>query len=192
MKDLSRYCVGRKPVTDFIVGQRCTGKVIYVKSFGVFLDINSHSDAFCHVSRLRDEFVEDPTALFKEGDEVQARVVEIDRRQKRITVSMQSEAMLESERKSIESRRERLDRRGKRSKTAGRKHTVSDATETATESSAPEHSKPVIQNAAPPPVQKATQKRELTKTDDGAKTHADLKRERKLARRAERRAQNED
>eukprot|EP00977_Amphora_coffeiformis_P007601 scaffold1667_cov173-Amphora_coffeaeformis.AAC.29 len=195
-KDPSRYCVGRKPVTDFMIGQSYTGKVLYVKPFGIFLDINSHSDAFCHVSRLSDDFVEDPTALFKEGDEVQARIVEIDRRKKQITVSLQSEAMIESERKSIELRKDRLDKRGKRSKSAGRKHKGSGDSETAIEPHASEHSKPRIQITSPQPIQNATSQlnqkpmhRKLAEKDSGAKTHADLKRERKLARRAERRAE---
>ena len=41
-----RRCIGRKPVTDFVVGQTYTGKVVYIKPFGVFLDIGCHSDAF--------------------------------------------------------------------------------------------------------------------------------------------------
>ena len=183
-KDPSRYCVGRKPVTDFIIGQSYPGKVLYIKPFGIFLDINSHSDAFCHVSRLRDDFVEDPTALFKEGDEVQARVVEIDRRKKRITVSLQSEAMISLERKSIESRKDRLDKRGKRSKSTEKKQKVSDVNKTAAGPIASNHSKSEI-HVGPRHFVKLSEK------DSGTKTHADLKRERKLARRAERRAEKE-
>lgn len=187
-KDSSRYCVGRKPITDFIIGQSYPGKVVYVKPFGVFVDIKSHSDAFCHVSRLRDEFVEDPTAIFKEGDQVQVRVVEIDRQQKRITVSMQSEAMIESERKSVESRKGRLDKRGKKSsKAAAPKRSHSLATEKATRSVSSEQRRPDPQNSASP-VKETVLTKPFQK-DGGVKTPGDLKRERKLARRAERRAQ---
>jgi predicted RNA-binding protein with RPS1 domain len=114
-KDGRRYCVGRKPVTDFVVGQSYSGTVVYVKPFGVFLDIGCHSDAFCHVSRLSDAFVDDPTSQFKPGDAVQAaRVVEVDRRGKRITVSLQSEARAADERQSIDARQERLKKRHKK------------------------------------------------------------------------------
>lgn len=47
-----RYCIGRKPVTDFEIGKTYPGKIIYSKPYGIFIDIGCHSDAFCHVSRL--------------------------------------------------------------------------------------------------------------------------------------------
>jgi len=104
----ARYCLGRKPVTDFTIGEKYSGRVVYVKDFGVFFDIGCHSDAFCHVSRLRDDFVSNPHELFHEGDDdVQVRVVEIDRRQKRITVSLQSDERAADERASVEARAER-------------------------------------------------------------------------------------
>merc|ERR1712166_692013 len=107
-KGKTRYCVGRKPVTDYTLGSSYPAEVVYVKPFGVFFDIGCHSDAFCHVSRLRDDFVESPETMFKEGDKVATvRVVEIDRRRKRITVSLQSESRAEDERKSIDARRTR-------------------------------------------------------------------------------------
>jgi predicted RNA-binding protein with RPS1 domain len=115
-----RYCLGRKPVSDFILGQSYPARVVYVKPFGVFLDIGCHSDAFCHVSRLSDAFVESPEELYKEGDHIAgARVVEIDRKQKRITVSLQSEARILDERASIEARRSRKDTRKSKAQSKG-------------------------------------------------------------------------
>jgi predicted RNA-binding protein with RPS1 domain len=98
----TRRCIGRKPVTDYEIGKVYEGKVVYMKPFGIFVDIDCHSDAFCHVSRLRDEFVAAPEELFSCGDTVQARVVEIERQRKRITISLQSESMIEAEQKSLE------------------------------------------------------------------------------------------
>ena len=49
---------------------------------------------------------------FKEGDVVaKARIVEIDRKQKRITISLQSDARIEDERLSIEARKSRKEKR---------------------------------------------------------------------------------
>ena len=108
----NRYCVGRKPVTDFVIGQTYSGKVVYVKPFGIFLDIGCHSDAFCHVSRLSDDYVESPEALYKEGETVQSiRIVEIDRKQKKITVSLQSHARIQDEQASMQARQQRKDAR---------------------------------------------------------------------------------
>jgi hypothetical protein len=39
-----RRCIGRKPLTDFSVGKKYPGKVVYIKpNMGIFFDINAHS-----------------------------------------------------------------------------------------------------------------------------------------------------
>jgi predicted RNA-binding protein with RPS1 domain len=121
-----RYCVGRIPVSDYVIGQSYPAKVVYVKPFGVFFDIGCHSDAFCHVSRLQDDFIDSPTSLFKEGDEVtNARVVEINQRQKRITVSLQSEARMQDELASIDARLKRTATYQKKTDKMNKKDTAS-------------------------------------------------------------------
>ena len=77
-KDLSRRCIGRKAITDFVIGQCYPGKVVYIKPFGVFIDINCHSEMFCHVSRVQDGFIKSPEEALAAGDEVNPRIVEID------------------------------------------------------------------------------------------------------------------
>jgi transcriptional accessory protein Tex/SPT6 len=61
----TRRCIGRKPVTDFVIGNTYKGKVVYVKPFGAFIDIGCHSDGFVHVSRVHDDFVEDINSVLK-------------------------------------------------------------------------------------------------------------------------------
>ena len=116
----TRRCKGRKPVTDFVIGQKYPGTVVYMKPFGVFFDIKCHSEAFCHVSRLTDGFVKRPEDVLQIGQEVSARVVDIDREQKRITVSLQSDARAEDELKSIESHKKNVERYTKRARLAGK------------------------------------------------------------------------
>ncbi len=60
-----RRCIGRKPVTDFVIGNTYNGKVIYVKPFGAFIDIGCHSDGFVHISRVQDDFVDDINNVLK-------------------------------------------------------------------------------------------------------------------------------
>ena len=102
-----RRCVGRKPITDFAIDSTHSGTVMYIKDFGCFIDINSHSDAFCHVSRISDDFVKDINDVVKVGDKVEVRVVEVDKKKKRLTVSMQSEKRKVDEAKSREMMAER-------------------------------------------------------------------------------------
>lgn len=189
-----RYCKGRKPLTDYRVGKLYTGTVVYVKPFGVFFDIGCHSDAFCHVSRLQDEFVESPEQLFQPGTSVEnIRILEIDRRQKRITVSLQSQNMQDREQASIVARRERSKKRGRR-----QSKNVSSWPVVPAEPSEPVHAasnKAVAENATtrPPteeaPVARKIEPKPVPEPDPSTMTPAELKRARKLARRAARRAE---
>jgi predicted RNA-binding protein with RPS1 domain len=196
-KLVERYCLGRKPVTDFVVGQECKGKVVYMKAFGVFLDIGCHSDAFCHISRLQDTFVEKPEELLNVGDEVTSRIVEVDRRRKRITVSMQSADMMEKELKSIESRKERMQRHAKKSKPLHTRPSVmavppsKDASETDKQEERRDPTSTPVASPRMPSSSSNQQEQPSGKRTSVPSTHADLKRERKLARRAARRATNE-
>ena len=80
----------------------CTGvvKTIHHK-IGVFIDIGAVRDGFVHVSRLCDGFVKKGEDVVKLGAEVQARVVDVDLKQNRITLSMQSEDLAAKELESM-------------------------------------------------------------------------------------------
>lgn len=171
-KDDRRHCIGRKPVTDFVIGQRYPGKVVYTKQFGAFIDIGCHSDAFCHVSRVRDDFVESINDVLSICQEVSARVVEVDRKAKRVTVSLQSDARIEDEIASIEARKLRKEKH-----TKGKRSVNKSGDDVVAVSSSPE---PVSKQAAAPAP---------APIDESTMTPAELKRARKLARRAARREQ---
>eukprot|EP00535_Pseudo-nitzschia_heimii_P001371 CAMPEP_0197180748 /NCGR_PEP_ID=MMETSP1423-20130617/5248_1 /TAXON_ID=476441 /ORGANISM="Pseudo-nitzschia heimii, Strain UNC1101" /LENGTH=527 /DNA_ID=CAMNT_0042630869 /DNA_START=72 /DNA_END=1655 /DNA_ORIENTATION=- len=195
---IDRYCIGRKPVTDFVVGETYPATVVYAKPFGVFFDIGCHSDAFCHVSRLSDDYIESADSMFRVGEKVpSARIVEIDREKKRITVSLQSEARLEDERHSMEARDSRKEKSKAKKATnvafgdASPGHNrfetndpVGFSEETVTASGSKPPRPPVAAVAA-----KVAPSAAAAAKDPSSMTPAELKRARKLARRAERRAQ---
>lgn len=173
-KDDHRYCVGRKPVTDYKIDEKYDGKVVYSKPFGVFIDIGCHSDAFCHVSRLADDFVKSPGDAVKDGDIVSARIVEIDRHKKRITVSLQSDTKIADERKSMEAhgqRREKIQ--------AKKKAQLAAAAPPSSEPAQLEQRQPTFKRPEPTVVTRIKPESEMDP--------AELKRARKLARRAARR-----
>jgi len=97
-----RRCIGRKPVTDFKVGSIYSGKIVYVKpALGVFIDINCHSDAFCHISELPPMEQGKRTNINKErpvgnvGDVIdQVRVISVNRKKKQITVTLRTDRVL--------------------------------------------------------------------------------------------------
>ncbi len=92
----TRKCIGRKPITDLQVGERMKGSVKYIKEgLGAFIDVNCHSDALVHVSMVSDTFVKSVSEVLKEGDEVDVRVMSVDKKKKKVTLSMQSDAVID-------------------------------------------------------------------------------------------------
>ena len=74
---------------------RVRGKVTSVADFGVFLEIEEGIEGLIHVSQLSAERVERPQALHKVGDEIEAEVLSVDPKERRIALSVK--ALLRSE-----------------------------------------------------------------------------------------------
>jgi small subunit ribosomal protein S1 len=89
-------------------GSRVNGKVTSVADFGVFVEIENGIEGLIHVSQLSTERVDKPQTLYKPGDEVEAEVVSIDTRERRVALSIKALRRTE-EREEVESymRRER-------------------------------------------------------------------------------------
>ncbi|MEG1943003.1 MAG: helix-hairpin-helix domain-containing protein, partial [Angelakisella sp.] len=65
-----------------------TGTVRNVIDFGAFVDIGVHEDGLVHVSQLSDRFIKHPSQAVKVGDIVKVKVLEVDLRRKRISLTM--------------------------------------------------------------------------------------------------------
>jgi ribosomal protein S1 len=65
-----------------------TGTVVRLESFGAFVDIGAGRDGMIHVSEMGRGYVGDPSEIMSVGDEVQVRVIEVDPRRGRISLSM--------------------------------------------------------------------------------------------------------
>ncbi|AGK99046.1 Tex family protein [Clostridium pasteurianum] len=65
-----------------------TGTVRNVADFGAFVDIGVHQDGLVHISQLSDKFVKHPLDVVKVGDIVEVRVLEIDGKRNRISLTM--------------------------------------------------------------------------------------------------------
>jgi len=65
-----------------------TGKVVRLESFGAFVDIGAGRDGLVHVSEMGRGYVGSPSDVLSVGDQVQVRVVEVDPRKGRISLSM--------------------------------------------------------------------------------------------------------
>ncbi len=65
-----------------------TGTVRNVIDFGVFVDIGVHQDGLVHISELSDKFVKHPSQVVSLGDVVKVKVLSVDLKKKRISLSM--------------------------------------------------------------------------------------------------------
>ncbi|MBR6802807.1 MAG: RNA-binding transcriptional accessory protein [Kiritimatiellae bacterium] len=79
-------------IEDVRPGMTLEGIVTNVTAFGAFVDIGVHQDGLVHVSELSDRFVKDPSEVVKAGDKLKVRVLEVDLKRRRISLSARSEA----------------------------------------------------------------------------------------------------
>jgi small subunit ribosomal protein S1 len=66
------------------------GKVIRLETFGAFIDIGAEKSGLLHVSELSHGFIRNPSELLKEGDEVEVKILDVDRKKKQIKLSMKA------------------------------------------------------------------------------------------------------
>lgn len=101
-------------VEEAEVGKVYNGKVVNIVDFGAFVNFMGGKDGLVHVSEMRNERVEKPTDVVKEGQEVKVKVLEIDPRGKvRLSmrvVDQETGAELEDTRPAREPREPRGDR----------------------------------------------------------------------------------
>jgi len=85
------FAEGVEEVKDLRPGMVLEGTVTNVAAFGAFVDIGVHQDGLVHVSQLADRFVKDPHDVVKAGDIVKVRVLEVDLKRNRISLTMRKD-----------------------------------------------------------------------------------------------------
>jgi protein Tex len=85
------FAQGVERIEDLKPGMVLEGTVSNVAAFGAFVDVGVHEDGLVHVSQLADRFVKDPSEIVKAGDVVEVRVLEVDLKRKRISLSMRKQ-----------------------------------------------------------------------------------------------------
>ena len=74
----------------FKVGDLVTGKVSKITNYGAFIELQNDIDGLVHISQISEDHVEKIKNHLKVGDEVKARVVKIDRDERRIGLSIKA------------------------------------------------------------------------------------------------------
>ncbi|MGE9266806.1 MAG: S1 RNA-binding domain-containing protein, partial [Verrucomicrobiales bacterium] len=93
----------------FKVGDIVNGTVAKIASFGAFVNLDGDIDGLIHISQLSEEHVERVKDVIKVGDDVEARVIKVDKIERRIGLSIKavaySEEQLQKESQSFETLR---------------------------------------------------------------------------------------
>jgi small subunit ribosomal protein S1 len=81
----------------FKVGDLVKGTVAKIASFGAFVSLDGDIDGLIHISQLSEEHVEKVKDVIKVGDDVDARVIKVDKIERRIGLSIKAVAYTEEE-----------------------------------------------------------------------------------------------
>ena len=72
---------------DLVPDMILTGTVRNVVDFGVFVDIGVKEDGLVHISQISKKFIKHPSDVFKVGDIIDVKIIDIDKKRGRISLS---------------------------------------------------------------------------------------------------------
>ena len=75
-------------IDDLIEGMELSGIVTNITNFGAFVDIGVHQDGLVHISQMANHRIAHPTDVVKLHQHIRVRIIEVDRRRNRISLSM--------------------------------------------------------------------------------------------------------
>ena len=71
------------------VGQIVEGKVVQIKEYGAFVELEPGLDGLVHISQITDKkFIKHPLEVLSVGDVVEVKVLSVDLQKKRIALTM--------------------------------------------------------------------------------------------------------
>ena len=77
-------------INDLVVGMELMGTVRNVIDFGAFVDIGVHQDGLVHISEISDSYIKHPSDVLKVGQIVKVRVIGVDAKKNRISLTMKT------------------------------------------------------------------------------------------------------
>jgi len=77
-------------LNEVVEGAVVSGRVTNITQFGVFININAVCDGLIHISQLADEYVETPDQVVSVNDRVDVRILKVDIKKRRISLSMRN------------------------------------------------------------------------------------------------------
>jgi predicted RNA-binding protein with RPS1 domain len=75
---------------DIKKGMTVKGHVVRLEKFGAFVEIGAERPGLIHISEMAHGYVRQPSDVVKEGDEVEAQVIDVNRKKKQIKLSLKA------------------------------------------------------------------------------------------------------
>ena len=88
--------------SKYAVGSVVKGKVSKIASFGAFVELEDGVDGLVHISQISDQRIEKVKDALDVGQEVEARIVKVDRAERRIGLSIRAMTMTDDEIRALE------------------------------------------------------------------------------------------
>lgn len=73
---------------DYIVGNIVKGEVTGIEPYGIFLKIDNNVNGLIHISEITNNFVKNINSYAKIGEEIYAKIIEIDANKKNLKLSI--------------------------------------------------------------------------------------------------------
>ena len=77
-----------KTIDDLNIGMILPGIITNITNFGAFVDVGVKQDGLVHISQIANKFVKNPADEVKLQQQVQVKIIEIDKARNRILLSM--------------------------------------------------------------------------------------------------------
>ena len=77
-------------IEDLKPGMVLPGLVSNITAFGAFVNIGVHQDGLVHISQLTNKFISSPSDVVKLGQQVMVKVLEVDLKRRRISLTMKN------------------------------------------------------------------------------------------------------
>ncbi len=98
-KNAQRISLGMKQLEEdpwkaiearFKIGDKVTGKVSKITTFGAFIELEGDIDGLVHISQISEDRVDKVKDALKVGQEIEARVIKVDKTERRIGLSLKA------------------------------------------------------------------------------------------------------
>lgn len=76
--------------SNYNIGDIVKGKISKITAFGAFVELGNKIDGLVHVSQISDEHVEKVKDVLKVGEEISARIIKIDKSERRVGLSIKA------------------------------------------------------------------------------------------------------